>query len=116
MPWRILVTSIRFVFPGFSMPDLDMSLGERLLYPAGLTIFFALMSGGAIVGLGGDTPGMKIVLRCAIVFIAGVTYAIMWQDKLANIFGWDDAWIAAIALAALASIWLGRRWFAKLST
>ena len=97
------------------MPDLDMSLEERLLYPTGLTILFALMSGGAIVGLGGDTPGMMIVMRCAIVFVAGVTYAIAWQDKLANIFGWDEAWIAAIVLAALFSIRLGRRWFAKLS-
>lgn len=97
------------------MSDLQMSLAERLLIPAALTSLFAFMSGGAMVGFGATNQGMKIVLRCAIVFVAGTAYSIMWQDKLANILGWDDTWIAAIVLSALISIWLGRRWFARSS-
>ncbi len=92
-----------------------MSLGERLIGPALLTILFALMSGGFMVGVGGATQRMKIVLRCAIFFVAGTVYSIAWQDKLANIFGWDNAWILAIILSGLGSIWLARMWFKKRS-
>jgi hypothetical protein len=58
---------------------------------------------------------MKLVLCCSILFIAGTLYSVAFVDKLANVFGWDDAWIASSVLSAVGSIWLGRRWFAKQS-
>jgi hypothetical protein len=86
-----------------------MSLGERLIIPAALTILFALMSGGVMVGVGGATHRMKIVWSCAIVFVGGMTYSMFWHDKLASLFGWEDVWMATTAAIGVGSVWLGRR-------
>jgi len=92
-----------------------MSLGERLIIPAALTALVALMSAGVMFGVGGATQRMKIVLRCALVFTAGMLYSMAWHDVLARIFGWDDAWIAVTVAFGIGSVFLGRRWFAKRS-
>jgi hypothetical protein len=90
-----------------------MSLGERLIIPAVLTILFALLSLGAMFGTGGDARRMKIVLRCAIVFVVGMTYSMAWHDVLARVFRWEQAWIATTILSGVVGVLLGRRWFAK---
>jgi hypothetical protein len=82
--------------------------------PALLTLIFAVLSGGFMVGVGGDTRRMRIILSCAIFFIAGIGYSMAWSDKLAVLFfGWQGAWIVVSFLFAIGSIFLGRRWFAK---
>jgi hypothetical protein len=71
------------------------------------------MSGGFMVSVGGATQRMKGILRCAILFIAATVYSMAWSDKLANIFKWDDTWIAVSALAGIGSVLMGRRWLVK---
>jgi hypothetical protein len=95
------------------MKDLHMSLGKRVIVPGVVTLLVAVMSGGVMLGVGGSTRRMKIVHRCAIIFFVGMAYSIMGQDKLANIFRWDETWIATSILSALGSIWVGRRLFAS---
>lgn len=61
----------------------------------------------------GGTRRMKMVLLSAILFVAGMGYAMAWHDKLAALFGWDNAWIAMTILVAVACIYLCRRLLAK---
>ena len=93
----------------------DYSLGERLIIPAALAALFALMSLGFMVGVGGATQRMKIVFRCALVFTTGMLYSIAWHDVLAQIFHWDETWIAFTVAFAIGSVLLGRWSFARQS-
>jgi hypothetical protein len=65
-----------------------------------------------MVAAGGATQRMKIVLRCAVVFIAGMVYSMAWHDALTRIFGWEGTWVVVTVFFGIGSVWLGRRWFA----
>ena len=88
---------------------MSLSVGERLIVPAALTLLFGLLSGGFMVGAGGATARMRIVFRCAVLFVGGMLYSILWQDKLASLIGWDDAWIAVVVAFAVGCVVLCRR-------
>ena len=74
-----------------------------------------LLPGERMFGVGGATQRPKIVLHCALPFVAGALYSRAWHDVLARIFGWDDAWIATTIGVGIGSVLVGRRWFAKRS-
>jgi hypothetical protein len=92
-----------------------MSLSEKLVIPAAGVILFFLMSTGVMLGTGGGTNRMKIVLCCATTFAAGMVYSMFWHDELAWIFGFEDAWIVVTVASGIGSVLLGRWWFAKRS-
>jgi hypothetical protein len=48
-----------------------------------------------MVGVGGASRRMKIILLGATLFVGGIGYSMSWHDKLAGLFDWDNAWIAA---------------------
>lgn len=85
------------------------TLAERLFIPALLLLIFAALSGGFMFGVGGATARMKIVLRCTILFMAGLLYAMAWHDKIADLFGWGAAWIAVVIVVAIGCFFLCRR-------
>jgi hypothetical protein len=87
---------------------MNASLGERLIVPAVLAVLFSFMSRGFMGIVGGSTRRMRTVWLCSIGFIAGTLYCIAWQDKLANAFGWKDAWIGASVLLAVGGVYLCR--------
>ena len=60
-------------------------------------------------GVRGATVRMKIVLRCSLLFMAGLLYAMAWHDKIAALTGWDNAWIAVVVAIAIACFLLCRR-------
>jgi hypothetical protein len=94
---------------------MNISLGERLIIPAAVTLLVALLSGGAMFSVGGATQRMKTVLRCMLLFTAGTLYCMAWHDVLATIFGWEDAWIVIVVGIAIGSTLLCRRLLAKRS-
>lgn len=86
---------------------------EKVIIPGAGTLLFFLLSGGFALGTGGATRRIKIILRCATLFAAGMTYSMAWHKELAGIFQWESAWIATTVASALGSVWLGKVWFAK---
>jgi hypothetical protein len=93
----------------------DLSFSERLLVPPLIAAIFAVLSGGFMIAAGGGTHRMKIVLLGAVLFVGGMGYSMAWHDKLAALFGWDDAWIAMSILVAMACVYLCRRLLARRS-
>jgi hypothetical protein len=87
---------------------MNVSLGERLFVPAALAALFSLMSRGFMGVVGGSTRRMRTVWLCSVAFITGSLYCIAWQDKLASLIGWKDAWIGASILLAMGSAYLCR--------
>lgn len=85
------------------------SVAERLIIPAVLLLIFALLSGGFMFGVGGATPRMKIILRCSLLFMAGLLYSMAWHDKINALFRWDSAWIAVVLAIAVGCVLLCRR-------
>lgn len=87
------------------------SLGERLIVPAVVWLVVAAMSGLFMYGSGGSTARMKIVFRYSMLFTGGLFYSIAWKDVLAQIFGWDGAWVAVAVGFAILSFWRCRAYF-----
>jgi hypothetical protein len=87
--------------------------GERLIVPAVLGALFSFMSRGFMSIVGGSTRRMKTVWLCSIGFIFGALYCIAWQDKIAWLFGWVEAWKALVVAFAIGSIYLCRRLLLK---
>lgn len=87
---------------------MNASLGERLIVPIVLAALFSLMSRGFMGIVGGSTRRMKTVWLYSVAFITGTLYCIAWQDKLASVFGWKDAWIGASILLAIGTVYLCR--------
>jgi hypothetical protein len=94
---------------------MSLSLGERILVPGIGVALFAVISRGFMGVVGGATRRMKTVLICTILFMAGFGYSVFWQDKLAWLFGWQEAWKAIVAAFAVGSIYLCRRLLLKQS-
>jgi hypothetical protein len=88
-----------------------MSIWEKLLMPAGLSLLFILLSGGFMFGVGGATPRMRIVLKGAAVFVLGMLFSMAWHVELAQVFRWEDAWIGTTAGSGLAGVLLAKRLF-----
>ena len=92
-----------------------MALAQRLLFPVLIAGIFAFLSGGFMLAVGGGTRRMKIMLLGAVLFVAGMGYAMAWHDKLDAPLRWDDSWIALTILVAVACIYLSRTLLARRS-
>lgn len=94
---------------------MNASLGERLIIPAVLCALFSLMSRGFVSIVGGSTRRIETVRLCSVGFILSALYCIAWQDKIAWLFGWVEAWKALVVAFAIGSIYLCRRLLLKQS-
>ena len=95
---------------------MSLSIGERLLVPGIGVALLAVGLRGFMGVVGGSTRRMKTVLLCTMLFMTGFGYSLFWQDKLAWLIGWHDAWKAIIAVFAVGSIYLCRRLLLKQSS
>jgi drug/metabolite transporter (DMT)-like permease len=87
---------------------MSLSIGERILVPGLGVALFAAMSWGFTGVVGGSTRRMKTVLLCTVLFMTVFGYSVFWQDKLAEIFGWNDVWKAVVGVCAVGAIYLCR--------
>jgi hypothetical protein len=56
------------------------------------------------------TSFMRVLLVCLCLFALGMTYAILFQDGLAALLHWKEAWLAAIlGLAAVLTLFAWRK-------
>ena len=78
---------------------MDDRVLQDLLFPPVLTLVFgficywrlrALRHGGPL------TPLLRTLFVCLCLFALGAAYAILFQDELALLLHWREAWIAAI--------------------
>ena len=66
-----------------------------------------------MVGVGGTTKRLKIILRFTLIFMGGLLYSMAYHDKIGDLFGWDDGWIGVTVAVAIVCVYLCRRALAK---
>lgn len=76
--------------------------------PLFFAALFAVLSGGFMMLVRGNTPRTKRIWLCAFLFEVGLFYCMAWHVQLAFAFGWKEAWMAFAALIAVSSIALCR--------
>ena len=86
---------------------MSLTLPERLIVPAALTLFVHLASGGTVAAFGSSSMGTTIFVRCATAITARLTSSMAWHDALESFTGWSDAGIAAAVLWSAGVVYLG---------
>jgi hypothetical protein len=94
---------------------MKVDLVDLLLMPLFFAALFALLSGGFMMFVRGNTPRTKRIWFCAFLFELGLFYCMAWHVQLASALGWKEAWIAFAVLIAVGSIALCRTLLKRLS-
>ena len=87
---------------------MSLSLGERILVPAIAVALFAVISRGFMGVVSGSTRRMKTFLLCVTIFMTCFGYSVFWQDEIAELFGWKEAWKILVFAWAVSSVLLCR--------
>jgi hypothetical protein len=94
---------------------MSISLGERIFVPALIAAVFAMFSGGFMFVAKGATHRMRIIWECTLGFVIICLYAMAWHDKIDAGLGFRNAWKAVVALSAVGSFYMCRRFLARRS-
>jgi hypothetical protein len=65
---------------------------------------FAVLSGGFMLFIRGNTPRTKRIWLCALLFEGGLFYCMAWHARFASAFGFKHAWIFFAVLIAIGSV------------
>jgi hypothetical protein len=65
---------------------------------------FAVLSGGFMLFIGGNTPRTKRIWLCALLFEVGLFYCMAWHARFASALGFKHAWIFFAVLIAIGSV------------
>jgi Na+/melibiose symporter-like transporter len=65
---------------------------------------FAVLSGGFMLFVQGNTPRTTRIWLCALLLEVGLFYCMAWHTRLASALGWKYAWIIVAVLIAISSV------------
>ena len=77
---------------------------DLFVMPLFFASLFAVLSGGFMMFVRGNTPRTKRIWFCAFLFELGLFYCMAWHVQLASAFGWKEAWIAFAVLGRVNTI------------
>jgi hypothetical protein len=92
---------------------MKIDIQDQIVMPLFFALIVALLSGGFMIFIRGNTPRVKRIWICSMLFELGLFYCMAWHDQLAQVFGWKNAWIGASVLMAVGAIYLGRTLLAR---
>ena len=94
---------------------MNASIAERLIVPAVVEVVVATLSGGLMAGVRGATKRMRLIWLSAMFWNACLLYSIAWKDKLASVFGSEEAWVFVAALLGVITVFACRRFLERQS-